>query len=82
MAFVNWFKRHFVVIAGLLTLFYLLLPNVIVTVFSFNKPKGRFNYEWQEFSADAWKDPCGVALLQACEQQGIRPRSSTPARPW
>jgi spermidine/putrescine transport system permease protein len=63
MAFVNWFKRHFVVIAGLLTLFYLLLPNVIVTVFSFNKPKGRFNYEWQEFSADAWKDPCGVADL-------------------
>lgn len=61
MAFVNWLKRHFVVIAGLLTLGYLLLPNVVVTVFSFNNPKGRFNYEWQEFSTDAWKDPCGVA---------------------
>ncbi|MFJ5307695.1 ABC transporter permease [Streptomyces sp. NPDC088350] len=61
MAVVRWFKRHFVVIAGLLTLGYLLLPNVIVTVFSFNKPKGRFNYEWQQFSLDAWKQPCGVA---------------------
>ncbi|MGX4689532.1 ABC transporter permease [Streptomyces sp. JNUCC 63] len=61
MAFVNWLKRHLVVIAGLLTLGYLLLPNIVVTVFSFNKPKGRFNYQWQEFSADAWKDPCGVA---------------------
>lgn len=61
MALVNWLKRHFVVIAGLLTLGYLLLPNVVVTVFSFNKPKGRFNYEWQQFSTDAWKDPCGVA---------------------
>src|SRR5690349_2328912 len=61
MAFVNWLKRQFVVIAGLLTLGYLLLPNVVVTVFSFNKPKGRFNYEWQQFSTDAWKDPCGVA---------------------
>src|ERR1044072_2268417 len=60
MAFVNWFKRNLVVIAGLLTLAYLLLPNVIVTVFSFNKPKGRFNYEWQQFSTDAWRDPCGV----------------------
>lgn len=63
MAFVNWFKRHVVVIAGLLTLAYLLLPNVVVTVFSFNKPNGRFNYEWQQFSTDAWKDPCGVAGL-------------------
>ncbi|MBC7273141.1 MAG: ABC transporter permease [Streptomyces sp.] len=63
MAFVNWLKRHLVVIAGLLTLGYLLLPNVIVTVFSFNDPKGRFNYEWQKFSLDAWKDPCGVAGL-------------------
>src|SRR5919197_5921068 len=61
MTFVNWLKRHLVVIAGLLTLGYLLLPNVVVTVFSFNKPKGRFNYQWQQFSTDAWKDPCGVA---------------------
>ncbi|MFH9982235.1 ABC transporter permease [Streptomyces sp. NPDC017179] len=61
MAFVNWLKRHLVVLAGLLTLGYLLLPNVVVTVFSFNKPKGRFNYQWQAFSMDAWKDPCGVA---------------------
>ncbi|MFI7404754.1 ABC transporter permease [Streptomyces sp. NPDC049541] len=61
MSVLNWLKRHLVVIAGLLTLGYLLLPNVIVTVFSFNKPKGRFNYQWQQFSTDAWKDPCGVA---------------------
>ncbi|MFD4260505.1 ABC transporter permease [Streptomyces sp. NPDC058534] len=60
---VNWFRRNLVVIAGLLTLAYLLLPNVVVTVFSFNKPNGRFNYEWQQFSTDAWKDPCGVAGL-------------------
>ncbi|MER5789243.1 ABC transporter permease [Streptomyces sp. NPDC001980] len=61
MPFVNLLKKNLVVIAGLLTLGYLLLPNVIVTVFSFNKPKGRFNYEWQQFSLDAWKQPCGVA---------------------
>ncbi|MET9441704.1 ABC transporter permease [Streptomyces sp. NPDC006610] len=63
MAFVNWFRRHLVVLAGLLTLGYLLLPNVVVTVFSFNDPKGRFNYEWQTFSTDAWTDPCGVSGL-------------------
>jgi len=63
MAFVNWLRRNLVVIAGLITLGYLLLPNVVVTVFSFNDPKGRFNYEWQNFSTDAWTDPCGVSGL-------------------
>ncbi|MEU9185038.1 ABC transporter permease [Streptomyces sp. NPDC048484] len=63
MAVLRWLKRHLVVIAGLLTLGYLLLPNIVVTVFSFNNPKGRFNYEWQQFSTDAWTDPCGVVDL-------------------
>ncbi|MYY07479.1 ABC transporter permease subunit [Streptomyces sp. SID4919] len=63
MAVLRWIRRNLVVIAGLLTLGYLLLPNVVVTVFSFNKPKGRFNYEWQNFSTDAWRQPCGVADL-------------------
>ncbi|MEV3872947.1 ABC transporter permease [Streptomyces sp. NPDC049906] len=63
MALLRWIRRRLVVIAGLLTLAYLLLPNVVVTVFSFNEPKGRFNYEWQNFSTEAWRDPCGVADL-------------------
>ncbi|WP_217554922.1 ABC transporter permease [Streptomyces sp. GbtcB6] len=77
MPFVNWFKKRLVVIAGLLTLGYLLLPNVIVTVFSFNKPKGRFNYEWQQFSLDAWKQPCGVADM--CGSLSISLRIATLA---
>ncbi len=60
-AFTRWIRRNLVVIAGLLTLAFLILPNVVVMVFSFNKPKGKFNYAWQEFSTDAWSDPCGVA---------------------
>ncbi|MFC9731572.1 ABC transporter permease [Streptomyces roseolus] len=61
----TWLRKNLVVIAGLLTLAYMILPNVVVMVFSFNKPNGRFNYSWQQFSLDAWKDPCGVADL--CE---------------
>ncbi|WP_240136866.1 ABC transporter permease [Streptomyces sp. MUM 178J] len=57
----KWLRRNLVVVAGLLTLAYLIMPNIVVLVFSFNKPRGRFNYAWQEFSLDAWKDPCGVA---------------------
>ncbi|MFE9851372.1 ABC transporter permease [Streptomyces sp. NPDC005576] len=63
MPVVRWLRRQLVVIAGLLTLAYMIVPNVVVMVFSFNDPKGRFNYSWQRFSLDAWKDPCGVADL-------------------
>ncbi|GGU43039.1 ABC transporter permease [Streptomyces lavendofoliae] len=56
-------RKNLVVIAGLLTLAYMLLPNVVVMLFSFNRPAGRFNYSWREFSTDAWRDPCGVADL-------------------
>jgi spermidine/putrescine transport system permease protein len=59
----RWIRRNLVVIAGLATLAYLILPNVVVLAFSFNKPNGRFNYTWQRFSTDAWTDPCGVADL-------------------
>ncbi|MEV7876640.1 ABC transporter permease [Streptomyces microflavus] len=63
MPVLRWTRRNLIVIAGLLTLAYMILPNIVVMVFSFNKPNGRFNYEWQRFSLDAWKDPCGVADL-------------------
>ncbi|MFH8552633.1 ABC transporter permease [Streptomyces celluloflavus] len=62
-------RRHLVTIAGLGTLGYLILPNIVVLVFSFNKPNGRFNYQWQRFSTDAWSDPCGVADL--CGSLGL-----------
>ena len=43
-----------------LALLYLLVPIGVILVFSFNKPRGRFNFIWQEFSLDAWTDPFGV----------------------
>jgi spermidine/putrescine transport system permease protein len=43
-----------------LALIYLLVPIAVIVVFSFNKPRGRFNFIWQEFSLDAWRDPFGV----------------------
>jgi spermidine/putrescine transport system permease protein len=42
-----------------LALIYLLIPITVIIVFSFNNPKGRFNFIWQEFSLEAWKDPFG-----------------------
>jgi spermidine/putrescine transport system permease protein len=56
----TWVREHIIVIAATLAFVYLLLPNVIVIVFSFNKPNGRFNYSWSRFSTDAWTNICGA----------------------
>ncbi|MCU0268085.1 MAG: ABC transporter permease [Acidimicrobiales bacterium] len=39
------------------TLLYLFIPIVVVVVFSFNEPQGKYNYVWNQFSLDAWTDP-------------------------
>lgn len=69
LAPVRLLRRYAVVLAGSLTLAYLLVPNLVVLLFSFNKPAGRFNYEWRAFSTDAWTDPCGVADM--CGSLGL-----------
>ena len=59
------------VYAGL-ALLYLLVPIAIILVYSFNNPRGRFNFVWQEFSLEAWTEPFAVpgigdALLTSLE---------------
>jgi spermidine/putrescine transport system permease protein len=54
---------------GYAAIAYLLLPNVVVTVLSFNDPVGRFNFSWNQFSLDAWLNPCAVAGM--CEALGL-----------
>jgi spermidine/putrescine transport system permease protein len=57
---ITWVREHIIVIAATLAFVYLLLPNVVVIIFSFNKPNGRFNYSWSRFSTDAWTNICGT----------------------
>ncbi|MBO8196367.1 ABC transporter permease [Streptomyces oryzae] len=66
---VRWLRRNAVVLVGCAALAYLLVPNLVVLLFSFNKPAGRFNYAWRTFSTDAWTDPCGVADM--CGSLGL-----------
>jgi spermidine/putrescine transport system permease protein len=64
-----WLRRNLVVIIGLLVMGYIMVPNLVVTIFSFNKPNGRYNYEWNQFSLDAWMNPCASAGM--CEALGL-----------
>jgi spermidine/putrescine transport system permease protein len=40
-----------------LAVLYLFIPVFIVVLFSFNAPKGRFNFTWQGFTLDHWLHP-------------------------
>jgi spermidine/putrescine transport system permease protein len=42
-----------------LAIVYLLIPIAVMIVFSFNKPAGKFNYAWNEFSLEGWMNPFG-----------------------
>jgi spermidine/putrescine transport system permease protein len=65
----SWIRRHLLAFAALVVLVYMLIPNVIVAVYSFNDPVGRYNYTWEEFSTDAWQHPCGAQGI--CEAVGL-----------
>jgi spermidine/putrescine transport system permease protein len=64
-----WIRRHLLLFAALIVLGYMMIPNLVVAVFSFNNPAGRYNYTWNEFSTEAWTDPCGAQGI--CESLGL-----------
>lgn len=68
----RWIREHVIAAYGLLALGYLFLPIAVVFIFSFNKPKGRQNSTWNEFSLDAWtniaRDPTIVKAVTASLQ--------------
>jgi spermidine/putrescine transport system permease protein len=56
-------RHHVLTVYAALALAYLMLPIAVVVLFSFNDPAGRFNYTWQGFTLDNWKNPFGVPGL-------------------
>ena len=65
----RWLRSHLVGMAALAVLAYLLIPNLVVIIFSFNKPAGSYNYQWQQFSLNAWLNPCGTPGI--CDSLGL-----------
>jgi spermidine/putrescine transport system permease protein len=49
-------RRHVLTVYAVLAFVYLLLPIAVVIAFSFNDPAGRFNYVWQGFTLDNWRN--------------------------
>jgi spermidine/putrescine transport system permease protein len=57
-------RRHLLTVYAMLAFAYLLVPIGIVILFSFNDPAGRFNYTWQGFTFDHWRNWDGVPGLR------------------
>jgi spermidine/putrescine transport system permease protein len=58
-------RRNLLTVYALLAFIYLMLPIGVVIAFSFNNPKGRFNYTWSSFTFDNWKNWDGVPGLRS-----------------
>jgi spermidine/putrescine transport system permease protein len=58
-------KHHTLTVYAVLAFVYLMLPIAIVIAFSFNNPAGRFNYTWDGFTWNNWKNWDGVPGLRS-----------------
>lgn len=56
----RWLRKNIIPIIGILVLIYLFVPIAVVAILSFNKPDGKFNVSWNQFSLEAWQNICGV----------------------
>jgi spermidine/putrescine transport system permease protein len=65
-------RYHTLTVFGILALAYLMLPIVVVIVFSFNDPAGRFNYTWEGFTTAHWTNPFGPPFLGDSVETSIK----------
>jgi spermidine/putrescine transport system permease protein len=64
-------KHHALTVYALAVCVYLMLPIAVVVLFSFNRPEGRFNYVWNEFTVDNWVNWNSVLGIQHAVQTSI-----------
>jgi len=69
MRAVEWLRAHVVAMVAALALGFLFLPIVVVVLFSFNNPAGRYNFTWQGFTFHNWTHPCEVPGM--CTSVGL-----------
>ena len=87
-------RRHLLTAYAIAAFAYLLVPIAIVIAFSFNDPAGRYNYTWQGFTLDQWRNWDGVpglkdamvlsleiALVASDRRHGARDADRARARP-
>ena len=59
----SWLRRNAIMIYAGFALAYMLAPLVVIGVFSFNDPQGKFNYSWEGFTLDHWSNAFSIPEL-------------------
>jgi spermidine/putrescine transport system permease protein len=66
------FVRHHLLTAYSILFFaYLMLPIAVVAVFSFNHPKGRFNFTWERFTISNWTHWNAIPGIQSAVELSL-----------
>jgi spermidine/putrescine transport system permease protein len=69
---VRWLREHVVNIVAILVVIYLLIPIVLIFVFSFNNPSGRYNFTWVGFTLKHWSHPFNDSELTKALLESIK----------
>jgi spermidine/putrescine transport system permease protein len=59
----KWLRENTITIYGGLAIAYMLIPIVVIIVFSFNDPLGKYNFTWEGFTLSHWEDPFAITEL-------------------
>jgi spermidine/putrescine transport system permease protein len=62
--FRRWIGRYGLYLYTFVAIIYLMLPISVMILMSFNRPIGKTNFAWREFSLDAWLHPFAPLGLQ------------------
>jgi spermidine/putrescine transport system permease protein len=68
----RWLREHAVNIVAVLVVIYLLIPIVLIFVFSFNNPAGRYNFTWVGFTLKHWGHPFSDSELTKALLESIK----------
>jgi spermidine/putrescine transport system permease protein len=66
---IAWIGDHVLLAVTVLIFVFMLLPNAVILVMSFNSPVGKYDYVWNKFSLQAWAHPC--ATQELCTSMGL-----------
>ena len=64
-------KRHVLTAYAILFFAYLMLPIAVVILFSFNRPRGRFNYTWEHFTIGNWTHWNAIPGIQSAVELSL-----------
>lgn len=59
----RWLRANAILIYAAVAIGYTLIPLIVIAVFSFNDPAGKFNFTWEGFTLDHWENAFGIPEL-------------------